>query len=68
MSAAAPAPAAVAVLLMDDAGDPSQAAAMSALIIATGLAVRGVHWLAMRGVTRRTQAWTQGGVAAGEPS
>ncbi len=60
--------AAVAVLLMDDAGDTAQAAAMSVLIIATGLAVRSVYWLAMRGVTRRTQAWTRGGVAAGEPS
>ncbi|MBI1727265.1 MAG: putative 2-aminoethylphosphonate ABC transporter permease subunit [Candidatus Rokubacteria bacterium] len=60
--------AAVAVLLMDDAGDTAQAAAMSVLIIATGLAVRSVYWLAMRGITRRTQAWTQGGAAAGEPS
>jgi iron(III) transport system permease protein len=60
--------AAVAVLLMDDAGDTAQAAAMSVLIIATGLAVRSVYWLAMRGVTRRTQAWTQGGVTAGERS
>lgn len=60
--------AAVAVLLMDDAGDTAQAAAMSVLIIATGLAVRSVYWLAMRGVTRRTQAWTQSGAAAGGPS
>ena len=60
--------AAVAVLLMDDAGDTAQAAAMSVLIIATGLAVRSVYWLAMRGITARTQAWTRGGVAAGEGS
>jgi iron(III) transport system permease protein len=51
--------AAVAVLLMDDAGDTAQAAAMSVLIIATGLVVRMLYWLAMRGVTARTQAWTQ---------
>ena len=50
--------AAVAVLLMDDAGDTAQAAAMSVLIIATGLMVRFVYWGLMRGVTRRTQAWT----------
>jgi iron(III) transport system permease protein len=53
--------AAVAVLLMDDAGDTAQAAAMSVLIIAIGLAVRLLYWLAMKGVTRRTQAWTQAG-------
>ena len=50
--------AAVAVLLMDDAGDTAQAAAMSVLIIAVGLMVRFVYWGLMRGVTRRTQAWT----------
>jgi iron(III) transport system permease protein len=53
--------AAVAVLLMDDAGDTAQAAAMSVLIIAIGLAVRLLYWIAMKGVTRRTQAWTQAG-------
>ena len=62
--------AAVAVLLMDDAGDTAQAAAMSVLIIATGLGVRLSYWLAMKGVTRRTQAWTQTGAvpASGGPS
>jgi len=50
--------AAVAVLLMDDAGDTAQAAAMSVLIIAIGFAVRLLYALLMRGVTRRTQAWT----------
>ena len=50
--------AAVAVLLMDDAGDTAQAAAMSVLIIAIGLAVRLVYWWLMMGVTRRTQGWT----------
>jgi iron(III) transport system permease protein len=49
--------AAVAVLLMDDAGDTAQAAAMSVLIIGIGLGVRLVYALVMRGVTRRTQAW-----------
>lgn len=61
--------AAVAVLLMDDAGDTAQAAAMSVLIIAVGLAVRLVYWALMRSVTRRTQAWKEptrdpGGAAA----
>jgi iron(III) transport system permease protein len=51
--------AAVAVLLMDDAGDSAQAAAMSVLIVATGLVVRSLYWLAMRGVTARTQAWAR---------
>ena len=51
--------AAVAVLLMDDAGDVAQAAAMSVLIIAIGLLVRVAYALLLRGVTRRTQAWTQ---------
>ena len=60
--------AAVAVLLMDDAGDTAQAAAMSVLIIATGLTVRTLYWLAMRGVTSRTQAWTRGAAAEGEPA
>ena len=49
--------AAVAVLLMDDAGDTAQAAAMSVLIIAIGLGMRLVYALLMRGITRRTQAW-----------
>jgi len=49
--------AAVAVLLMDDAGDTAQAAAMSVLIIAVGLGVRVAYWMLMRGVSRRAQAW-----------
>jgi iron(III) transport system permease protein len=53
--------AAVAVLLMDDAGDTAQAAAMSICIIGIGLAVRLVYWAAMRGVNRRTQAWLNPG-------
>jgi iron(III) transport system permease protein len=58
--------AAVAVLLMDDAGDTAQAAAMSVLIIATGLVVRSLYWLAMRGVTARTQAWTRSAASEGD--
>src|SRR6266849_1523319 len=49
--------AAVAVLLMDDAGDAAQAAAMSVCIIALGLAVRLGYWGLMRGVSRRARAW-----------
>src|SRR5712671_6041403 len=49
--------AAVAVLLMDDAGDTAQAAAMSVLIIAVGLTVRFGYWALMRGVNRRAQGW-----------
>jgi iron(III) transport system permease protein len=52
--------AAVAVLLMDDAGDTAQAAAMSVLIIGVGLLVRLAYWLVLRGVARRAQAWTAG--------
>jgi len=51
--------AAVAVLLLDDAGESAQATAMSVLIIGLGLLVRLVYWALLRGVTRRTQAWTR---------
>ena len=51
--------AAVAVLLMDDAGDTAQAAAMSVLIIGLGLGVRLLYWIAMKGVSGRTQGWMQ---------
>jgi len=50
--------AAVSVLLLDDAGESAQATAMSVLIIAVGLLVRLGYWALLRGVTRRTQAWT----------
>jgi len=50
--------AAVAVLLLDDAGESAQATAMSVLIIGIGLLARLVYWALLRGVTRRTQAWT----------
>jgi len=50
--------AAVAVLLLDDAGESAQATAMSVLIIGIGLAARFLYWVLLRGITRRTQAWT----------
>ena len=50
--------AAVAVLLLDDAGESAQATAMSVLIIGIGLLARFVYWVLLRGITRRTQAWT----------
>jgi iron(III) transport system permease protein len=50
--------AAVSVLLLDDAGESAQATAMSVLIIGVGLLVRLGYWALLRGVTRRTQAWT----------
>lgn len=49
--------AAVAVLLMDDAGDTAQASAMSVLIVATGLGVRLAYGALLRGTSRRAQAW-----------
>ncbi|MCI0548278.1 MAG: putative 2-aminoethylphosphonate ABC transporter permease subunit [Candidatus Rokubacteria bacterium] len=58
--------AAVAVLLMDDAGDTAQAASMSVLIIALGLAVRLGYGIVLRGIARRTQAWTRAGAPAPE--
>jgi iron(III) transport system permease protein len=57
--------AAVAVLLLDDAGESAQATAMSVLIIGIGLLVRLAYWLALRTVTRRTQAWTTAAHAPG---
>jgi iron(III) transport system permease protein len=60
--------AAVAVLLMDDAGDTAQAAAMSVCIIVIGLAVRSGYWALLRGVERRTQAWREAGVEKGTPA
>jgi iron(III) transport system permease protein len=56
--------AAVAVLLMDDAGDTAQAAAMSVLIIATGLAVRLLYAALLRPLLARTQAWSSEGAGA----
>jgi len=60
--------AAVAVLLLDDAGESAQATAMSVLIIGLGLLVRLLYWALLRGVTRRTQAWTTATSAASGPA
>lgn len=49
--------ASVAVLNMDDAGDVAPAAAMAMMIVYTSAAVRLIHALATRGITRRLQAW-----------
>lgn len=49
--------ASVAVLNMDDAGDVASAAAMGMMIFYTNVAARGLHYLASRGLLRRTQAW-----------
>lgn len=49
--------ASVAVLNMDDAGDTAPAAAMAMMIVYTSAAVRLIHWLATRGLARRSQAW-----------
>jgi len=46
------------VLLLDDAGETAQATGMSVLIIGIGLLARLTYWALLRGVTRRTQAWT----------
>jgi iron(III) transport system permease protein len=51
--------AALAVMLLDDAGNSAEAMAMSLLILVTGLIVRGLFYLLTRGVSQRTQAWTQ---------
>jgi iron(III) transport system permease protein len=49
--------ASVAVLNMDDAGDIAPAAAMAMMIVYTSAAVRLMHALVTRGITRRLQAW-----------
>jgi iron(III) transport system permease protein len=49
--------ASVAVLNMDDAGDVASAAAMGRMIFYTNVTARGLHYLASRGLLRRTQAW-----------
>ncbi len=49
--------ASVAVLNMDDAGDIAPAAAMAMMIVYTSAAVRLLHALVTRGITRRLQAW-----------
>ena len=49
--------ASIAVLNMDDAGDVAPAAAMAMMIVGTSAGLRLLHWLATRGLSRRTQAW-----------
>lgn len=49
--------ASIAVLNMDDAGDIAPAAAMAMMIVYTSAMVRLVHWLATRGLARRSQVW-----------
>ncbi|WP_036478464.1 putative 2-aminoethylphosphonate ABC transporter permease subunit [Myxosarcina sp. GI1] len=51
--------AAVAIVNMDDAGDIDAAAAMSALLVCTSLAVRIIYWLLTQRLRKRTQAWLQ---------
>ncbi len=51
--------ASVAVVNMDDAGDTAPAAAMSMLIFFTGVGVRILYELLMRGIQTRTEAWTK---------
>jgi len=49
--------AALAAMLLDDAGESAQAMALSLLILVTGLAARGIFSLLTRGIESRTQAW-----------
>lgn len=45
------------VMFLDDAGETAQAMAMALLILATGLASRGLFTFLMRGIALRMQAW-----------
>ncbi len=56
--------ASVAVLNMDDQGDIAPAAAMAMMIVFTSAGVRVLHYLATRGVERRSQAWRRREVVA----
>ena len=49
--------AAIAILNMDDAGKTANAAAMGMTIVATSAGLRALQVLAMRGISRRSQAW-----------
>ena len=48
---------AVAVVSMDDAGDPAAAAALCTLILVTSIAVRVATDLAAKRLWRRSQSW-----------
>lgn len=50
--------AALAVMLLDDAGESAQAMAMSLLIVLAGFVARGLFHLATRGAERSSRAWT----------
>jgi iron(III) transport system permease protein len=49
--------ASIAILNMDDAGKTANAAAMGMTIVATSAGLRALQALAMRGISRRSQAW-----------
>ncbi len=49
--------AALAAMLLDDAGESAQAMALSLMILVTGLVARGLFHLLTRGVERRSLAW-----------
>lgn len=51
--------AALAAMLLDDAGESAQAMALSLLILVTGLIARWLFHMLTRGIEQRTQAWTQ---------
>jgi iron(III) transport system permease protein len=49
--------ASTAILNLDDAGKTANAAAMGMTIVATSAGLRALQALAMRGISRRSQAW-----------
>ncbi|MEN8172870.1 MAG: putative 2-aminoethylphosphonate ABC transporter permease subunit [Chloroflexota bacterium] len=52
--------AALAAMLLDDAGESAQAMALSLMILVTGLTARGLFHLLTRGIERRALAWKNG--------
>jgi iron(III) transport system permease protein len=52
--------AALSVMLLDDAARSGQAMALSLLIIVVGFTTRGLFYLMMRGVQKKTQEWAAG--------
>lgn len=51
--------AALAAMLLDDAGESAQAMALSLMILVTGLIAWWLFSMLTRGIERRTQAWTK---------
>jgi iron(III) transport system permease protein len=51
--------ASVSIIHMDEAGFTASAAAMSVVIVATSAAVKTLHWLVVRRLDRKAQAWRQ---------